>query len=76
MCEFLAAALEVVAVLGLDGILNSRRNRVVGAENGALDKLDFTGHTTLETTSGSNSAAGLLACSPGFSRAGLASLVG
>jgi hypothetical protein len=75
VCEFLAAALKVVAVLGLDGVLDGTRNRVVGAENGALDKLDLTGQTTLEATGSCGGTAGLLTLSPGFSRAGLAPLV-
>ena len=62
VCKLLAAALEIIAVLGLDGVLDGRRHRVVGTQNGALDKLDLTGHTTLEAaTSGS---AGLLSLSP------------
>lgn len=70
--ELLAAALEVVAVLCLDGVLDGRRHGVVGAENGALDKLDLTGHTTLEAA---GDTAGLLALPPGLGGAGLAPLV-
>lgn len=71
--ELLATALEVVAVLGLDGVLDGRGDGVVGTQNGALDKLDLTGHTTLETASGTS--AGLLSLPPCFGRAGLAPLV-
>jgi hypothetical protein len=72
VCELLAAALEVVAVLGLDGILDGRRHGVVGTEDGALDELDLTRHAALEAAGCSNGAAGLLALSPCGGRAGLA----
>jgi hypothetical protein len=72
VCELLAAALEVIAVLRLDGVLDSRRHRVVCGQNGTLNKLDLTGHTTLKTASGSDSTTRLLALSPGLGRAGLA----
>lgn len=75
VCKLLAAALEVVAVLCLDGVLNGRRHWVVCRQDGALDELDLTGHATLEAAGSSNSAAGLLALSPGLGRAGLAPLV-
>ncbi len=47
--ELLAAALKVISVLGLDSVLNGRRDRIVGTENGALNELDLTGHSTLQT---------------------------
>jgi hypothetical protein len=75
VCKFLAAALEVVAVLCLNGILDSTGYGVVGTENGALHKLDFTGHATLEATSSSDGAARLLTLSPGLGRARLAPLI-
>lgn len=75
VCELLAAALEVVAVLCLDGVLNSRGHWVVCRQDGALDELDLTGHAALQAAGGSNSTAGLLALSPGLGRAGLAALV-
>jgi hypothetical protein len=75
VCELLTAALEVIAVLRLDGVLDSRGHRVVCGQNGALNELDLTGHTTLEPTSGSGCTTGLLALSPGLGRAGLAPLV-
>lgn len=73
--EFLAAALEIVAVFCLDGILNCGGHGIVGAEDGALDELDLTGHTTLETASSSNCTAGLLSLTPGLCGARLAALV-
>jgi hypothetical protein len=72
VCKLLAAALKVIAVLGLDGILNSTGHRVVGTEYGTLHKLDLTGHAALEATSCSDSAAGLLSLTPCCGRAGLA----
>lgn len=71
--KLLATALEVIAVLGLDGVLDGRGDGVVGTQNGTLDKLDLTGHTTLEATGGTS--AGLLSLPPCFGRAGLAPLV-
>lgn len=75
VCELLAAALEVVAVLGLDRVLDRRRHRVVGRQHGALNELDLTGHAALETASSSNCTAGLLTLSPGLGGASLAPLV-
>lgn len=76
MCELLATALEIVAVLRLDGVLDSRRHGVVCRQDGALDELDLTGHATLQSASRSRSATGLLALSPGLGGAGLAPRVG
>jgi hypothetical protein len=75
VCELLTAALKVIAVLRLDGVLDSRGHGVIRRQNGALHELDLTGHATLEATSSSNGTAGLLALSPGLGRAGLAPLV-
>ena len=76
MCELLATALEVVAVLSLDGVLDGRGHGVVRRQNGTLNELDLTGHATLQATAGSsNSTTGLLALSPGLGRAGLAPLI-
>lgn len=72
VCELLAAALKVVAVLRLNCVLNSRGHRVVCGQHGTLDELDLTGHTTLETASGSDGTTRLLALAPGLGRAGLA----
>jgi hypothetical protein len=71
VCELLATALEIVAVLGLDGVLDGAGHRVIGAENGTLHKLDLTRHTTLEAAGSRNSTARLLALSPGGGGAGL-----
>ena len=70
--KLLAAALEIIAVLCLDGILDGGRHRVVGTEDGALDKLDLTGHSTLEAT---GLTARLLSLPPCLGGAGLAPLV-
>ena len=76
MCELLATTLEVIAILSLDGVLDSRWHGVVCRQNGALNELDLTGHATLEATAGSsNSTTRLLALSPGLGRAGLAPLI-
>jgi hypothetical protein len=76
VCELLAAALEVIAVLGLDGVLDGRWHGVVGTEDGALDELDLARHAALEAAGCSNGAAGLLALSPCRGRAGLAPRIG
>lgn len=76
VCKLLAAALEIIAVLGLDGVLDGARHGVVGAEDGALHQLDLAGHAALETAGGSDCSAGLLALSPGRDGAGLAPRVG
>jgi hypothetical protein len=76
VCELLAAALKIVAVLGLNGILDGTRHGVVGAEDGALDELDLARHAALEAACGSNGTAGLLALSPCGRRARLAARIG
>ena len=74
--ELFAAALEVVAVLGLDGILDGTGHGVVGTEDGALDKLDLAGHAALEAAGCGDGTAGLLSLPPCGSRAGLAPRIG
>lgn len=49
--EFLTAALQVISVLGLDGILDGAGNWVVDAENGTLYQLHLTGGISTEATS-------------------------
>lgn len=68
--KLFAAALEVVAVLGLDGILDGTGHGVVDAEDGALDELDLAGGIAAEV------ALGRLALAPGLGRRGLAAAVG
>jgi hypothetical protein len=68
--ELLAAALEIIAVLCLDGILDGAGHGVVCAKHGALHKLDLTRHAALESTA--DAAAGLLSLSPCFGGARLA----
>lgn len=64
MRKLLAASLEIISVLGLHGILDSTGDGVVGAEDGALNELDFTRGISLQATSGTT--ARLLALSPCF----------
>ena len=75
VCELLAAALEIVAVLGLDGILDGARHGIVGAEDGALHKLDLAGHAALEAAGCCSATAGLLSLPPCGGRAGLAARI-
>lgn len=71
MGELLAACFEIIPVLGLDGILNSAGNWVIGAQDGALGKFDFARGIALEPTTCSSSAARLLTLSPCLCRARL-----
>jgi hypothetical protein len=75
MCELLAALLEIIAVLGLDGILDSAGNGIVGAQHRALDELDPTSLATTQTTANTGTSAGLLALPPSLGGAGLAARV-
>jgi len=73
--KLLTAALEVVAVLGLDGVLDGARHGVVGAEDGSLDQLDLARHAALEAAGSGNGTTGLLTLAPCLSGARLAALV-
>jgi hypothetical protein len=68
--EFLASTLEIIAVSGLNGVLNGTGNRVVETEHRALDKLDLPSGITTQTASGS------LSLAPGLGGRGLAAGVG
>lgn len=74
--KLLAAALEVVTVLGLDGVLDGAGHGVVGTEDGALDELDLSRHAALEAASGCHGATRLLTLAPCLGGACLAALVG
>jgi hypothetical protein len=50
MSKLLASALEIVAVLCLDGVLDGARHGIVDAENGALDELDLSGSIATEVS--------------------------
>ena len=77
MRELLGASFKVIPVLGLHGVLNGARYRVIGTEDSALRELDLTGHTTLEGAADTNStAARLLPRTPVLDRAGFAPVVG
>lgn len=69
VCELLAALLQVIAVLGLDGILNGTGDWVVGAQHRALDELDLAGLAAAQATR--NGTAGLLPLAPSLGGAGL-----
>lgn len=49
--ELFASALQVVAVLGLDGILNGTGDRVIHTQDGALDQLDFASRISTQVSS-------------------------
>lgn len=74
----LAATSFDISVLRLNGVLDGTRNRVVDAQDGALDELDLSSTVTLQTSS----SLGLLAtkpallgidggCGPAISKAGI-----
>jgi hypothetical protein len=76
VCKLLATALKVIAVLGLDGVLNSTGHGIVGTEDGALHQLDLTGHATLQAAGCSNGTARLLSLAPCCGGAGLTPRIG
>lgn len=57
--EFLAATFEVIAVLGLDGILDSTGGGVVNTQDGTLDQLDLSGRITSQTAAAAGASGGL-----------------
>lgn len=75
VCEFLGAALDIVAVLGLDGVLNSTGHWVIDTQDGALHQLDLTGGISAKTAAAASSS-GCLSLAPGLSGRGLAASVG
>jgi hypothetical protein len=74
--ELFAASLEVVAVLGLNGILNGTGHGVVDAQDGTLDQLHLTGGITAQVTTTARSPSRSLSLAPGLGGRGLASSVG
>lgn len=70
MGELLAATLEIIAVFGLDGILDGTGNGVVDTQDGTLHQLHLSGRvTTQATTSTTANAAtptGSLSLAPGL----------
>ena len=72
VCEFFTSVLQIISIPCLDGILNRARNGIVGAQDRALNKLDFSGSSTLQAI---GSTTGRLSLSPCLGRAGLAPTV-
>jgi len=74
--EFLAATLEVIAVLSLDGILDGTGGGVIDTQDGTLDQLDLPGRVTSQATSAAAArASGGLSLAPCLGRGGLAASV-
>jgi len=54
--KFLTATLKIIAVFGLDGVLNGTGDRVIDTQDGALNQLDLAssiaaqGTTTVSTS--------------------------
>lgn len=74
MSKLLAAALHVVAVLGLNRILDSAGHWVVDTQDGTLYQLDSTGGISAQVSS-SISTSGSLSLAPSLGRRGLAASV-
>lgn len=66
MGELLGAALDIIAVFGLDGILDSTGSRVVDTEDGTLHQLDLTGGITAQATTPARGTPRSLSLAPGF----------
>ena len=64
MRKFFTSTFQVTPVFGLDSILDGTRDRVIDAEDGALDKLDFSGGISLQTVGSRH-----LSLSPSLGRA-------
>lgn len=77
MGEFLAATLEVIAVLSLDGILDGTGRGVIDTQDGTLDQLDLSGRITSQTTAAAPGAGatGGLPLAPCLGGGGLAASV-
>ena len=43
VCKLLAAPFQIIPILGLNSVLNCAWDRIVNAEDRALDKFDFAG---------------------------------
>lgn len=76
MGELLGAALDIIAVFGLDGILDSTGSRVVDTEDGTLHQLDLTGGITAQATTPARGTPRSLSLAPGFCGGSLTSRIG
>lgn len=74
--ELFAATLEVVAVLGLDGILNGTGDWVIHTQDGALDQLDLTSGISTQVSTTPVSTSRGLSLAPGLGGRSLAAGVG
>ena len=77
--EFLAATLEIVAVFGLDGILDGTGDWVVDTQDGTLNQLDLSGGITSQTTACAATArrtTGSLSLTPSLCGRGLTAGIG
>lgn len=81
--ELFGPTLYIIAVFGLDGILDGTGSRIVDTQNGALHKLDLTGCVTSQSAAAaaaleapSSRSPGSLSLAPRFCRGGLTSSVG
>lgn len=71
MGELFAAALQVIAIFGLDRILNGTRNGIIDTQDGALNKLDLAGGIPPEVAT-AISTAGCLSLAPSLNGRSLA----
>lgn len=72
VCKLFTSTLQVIAVLGLDGVLNGAGHRVINTQNRALNQLDLTGCISTQIpTAGSISTSRGLSLAPGLRGGGL-----
>lgn len=79
--ELFRSTFDIIAILGLDGILNGTRRRIVDTEDGTLNQLDLTGGITSQAATAAAAAAsrgttGSLTLAPGFCGGSLTSRIG
>lgn len=71
--KFLASTLEIIAVSGLNGVLDGARHGIIKTQHRALDQLDLPGGITTQTAGTTGRG---LSLAPGLGGRGLAAGVG
>jgi hypothetical protein len=62
MRKFLTSTLEIVSVLGLNGVLDRARNRIIDTQDGTLHQLDLSGSITPQPTGAASGSLSLAPC--------------
>lgn len=65
VCEFFGEGLLRIPVLGLDGVLNGTRHRVVDTQDGTLHQVDLSRSVTAQGTRATPFTGSLVAIAPG-----------